>query len=97
MEKAGGGAILAITCMAAENKNICMASYGPSKAAASHLVRNIAFDLGPKDIRVNRIAPGATRTDALNSVLTDEIEKKLLGHTDPPSWRATRHGQRGPF
>jgi 7-alpha-hydroxysteroid dehydrogenase len=81
MEKAGGGSILAITSMSAENKNIRMASYGSSKAAASHLVRNIAFDLGPKNIRVNGIAPGATRTDALKSVLNDDIERKMLAHT----------------
>ncbi len=81
MEKAGGGAILAITSMAAENKNKRMAAYGASKAATSHLVRNIAFDLGPKGIRVNGIAPGATRTDALKSVLTDEIEATMLEHT----------------
>lgn len=81
MEKAGGGAILAITSMSAENKNKRMASYGSSKAATSHLVRNIAFDLGSKKIRVNGIAPGATRTDALKSVLNDDIEKKMLEHT----------------
>lgn len=81
MEKAGGGSILAITSMSAENKNIRMASYGSSKAAASHLVRNIAFDLGPKNVRVNGIAPGATRTDALKSVLNRDIERKMLEHT----------------
>jgi 7-alpha-hydroxysteroid dehydrogenase len=81
MEKAGGGSILAITSMSAENKNIRMASYGSSKAAANHLVRNIAFDLGPKNIRVNGIAPGATRTDALKSVINDDIERKMLAHT----------------
>lgn len=81
MEKAGGGSILAITSMAAENKNKRMAAYGSSKAATSHLVRNIAFDLGPRGIRVNGIAPGATRTDALNSVLNDDIEAKMLEHT----------------
>ena len=81
MEKAGGGTILAISSMAAENKNQHMASYGSSKAAASHLVRNIAFDLGAKNIRVNGIAPGATLTDALKSVLTPEIEQKMLAHT----------------
>jgi 7-alpha-hydroxysteroid dehydrogenase len=81
MEKAGGGSILAITSMSAENKNKRMASYGSSKAATSHLVRNIAFDLGPKGIRVNAIAPGATRTAALKSVLNDEIERKMLEHT----------------
>ena len=81
MEKAGGGAMLASTSMAGENKNSRMASYGASKAATNHLIRNIAFDLGPMGIRVNGIAPGVTRTAALQSVLTDEIEKKMLMHT----------------
>lgn len=81
MEKARGGSILAITSMAAENRNQRMAAYASSKAAASHLVRNIAFDLGPRGIRVNGIAPGATRTDALQSVLNEEIEAKMLTHT----------------
>jgi 7-alpha-hydroxysteroid dehydrogenase len=81
VKQAGGGSMLAITSMAGENKNHDMASYGSSKAATNHLIRNIAFDLGPKGIRVNGIAPGATRTDALESVLTDEIEKQMLRHT----------------
>lgn len=81
MHKAGGGAILAITSMAGDNKNQRMASYGASKAAANHLIRNIAFDLGPMGIRVNGIAPGATRTAALESVLTDEIQTTMLANT----------------
>mgnify|MGYP001767348642 CR=1 FL=1 len=81
MEKAGGGAILNITSMSGDNRNQRMASYGSSKAAESHLTRNIAFDLGPKNIRVNAIAPGATRTAALKSVLNPEIEETMLKHT----------------
>jgi 7-alpha-hydroxysteroid dehydrogenase len=81
MQKAGGGAILAITSMSGENRNKRMASYASSKAATNHLIRNIAFDLGPGNIRINGIAPGATRTDALKSVLKDDIEKKMLMHT----------------
>lgn len=81
MEKAGGGALLAISSMAGENKNRRMASYGASKAAANHLVRNIAFDLGPRGIRVNAIAPGATRTEALESVLSDQVLRAMLQHT----------------
>ncbi|MCE8556446.1 7-alpha-hydroxysteroid dehydrogenase [Ruegeria pomeroyi] len=81
MEKAGGGAVLNISSMSAENKNVRMASYSSSKAAISHLTRNIAFDLGPKNIRVNGIAPGAIRTDALAKVLTPEVEKTMLKHT----------------
>ena len=81
MERAGHGAILNVSSMAAENKNVRMTSYGASKAAESHLTRNMAFDLGPRGIRVNGIAPGATRTDALATVLTPEIEKAMLRHT----------------
>ncbi len=81
MEQAGGGSILNITSMSGDNKNARMASYGSSKAAESHLTRNIAFDLGPKKFRVNAIAPGATRTAALQKVLTPEIETAMLKHT----------------
>lgn len=81
MEKAGGGAIVNITSMSAENKNMRMASYSSSKAAVSHLTRNIAFDLGPKNIRVNAVAPGATKTAALASVMTPEVEATMLKHT----------------
>jgi 7-alpha-hydroxysteroid dehydrogenase len=81
MKAAGGGAILNITSMSAENRNRRMASYASSKAATSHLTRNIAYDLGPMNIRVNAIAPGATKTAALQSVLTPEIEKAMLRHT----------------
>lgn len=79
--RTGGGAILNISSMAGENRNVRMASYGSSKAAANHLTRNIAFDLGPMGIRVNAIAPGAIRTAALQSVLTSEVERAMLKHT----------------
>lgn len=78
---AGGGAVLNISSMAGENRNVRMASYGSSKAAANHLTRNLAFDLGPRGIRVNAIAPGAIRTDALATVLTPDVEKAMLRHT----------------
>lgn len=81
MEKAGGGAVLNISSMAGENKNLRMTSYGSSKAAVNHLTRNMAFDLGPKKIRVNAIAPGAIKTQALATVLTPDIERAMLKHT----------------
>lgn len=81
MEQAGGGAVLNISSMAGENKNTHMASYSSSKAAVNHLTRNVAFDLGPKGIRVNAIAPGAIKTDALAKVLTPQIEAAMLKHT----------------
>lgn len=81
MAAAGEGAVLNISSMAGENRNTRMASYASSKAAVNHLTRNIAFDLGTMGIRVNAIAPGAIKTDALASVLTPDIEKAMLKHT----------------
>jgi 7-alpha-hydroxysteroid dehydrogenase len=81
MAAAGDGAVLNISSMAGENKNQRMASYASSKAAVNHLTRNVAFDLGLMGIRVNAIAPGAIKTDALASVLTPDVEKAMLKHT----------------
>jgi 7-alpha-hydroxysteroid dehydrogenase len=78
---AGDGAVLNISSMAGENKNQRMASYASSKAAVNHLTRNVAFDLGLMGIRVNAIAPGAIKTDALASVLSPDVEKAMLKHT----------------
>lgn len=81
LKSAGGGAIINISSMAGTNKNKRMCSYGASKAAVDHLTRNMAFDLGPDNIRVNAIAPGAIRTAALATVLTPDVEKAMLKHT----------------
>lgn len=81
MAQRGGGAILNISSMAGENTSSRMASYGSSKAAVNHLTRNIAYDLGPMGIRVNAVAPGAIKTHALSTVLTPEIEKRMLAKT----------------
>nr|WP_204354613.1 SDR family oxidoreductase [Paracoccus saliphilus] len=81
MAAAGESAVLNISSMAGENKNLRMASYASSKAAVNHLTRNIAFDLGAMGIRINAIAPGAIKTDALASVLTPDIEAAMLKHT----------------
>jgi len=81
MRKTGGGAIVNISSMAGQNKNKRMSSYGSSKAAVDHLTRNMAFDLGADNIRVNAIAPGAIRTAALATVLTPEVERAMLKHT----------------
>lgn len=79
--EAGGGSILNVSSMAGDNRNQRMASYGSSKAAVSHLTRNTAFDLGPMNIRVNAVAPGAIRTAALATVLTPEVEQAMLRRT----------------
>lgn len=80
MKKAGYGSIINISSMASIDTSPAMSAYASSKAAVNHMTRNLAFDFGP-EIRINAIAPGAIKTDALAKVLTDEIEKKMLAHT----------------
>ncbi|MDE6297689.1 MAG: glucose 1-dehydrogenase [Muribaculaceae bacterium] len=81
MKESGYGSIINITSMSSINNSPDMAIYGSSKAALNHLASNLAFDYGPMGIRVNNVGPGATRTKALASVLTPDIEAKMLAHT----------------
>lgn len=81
MKEAGYGSIINMSSMASINKSPAISAYASSKAAINHMTRNLAFDFGPDHIRINAVAPGATRTHALSTVLTPDIEKAMLQHT----------------
>lgn len=81
MKKSGYGSIINMSSMASINKSPAISAYASSKAAVNHMTRNLAFDYGPDNIRVNAIGPGDTRTHALSTVLTPELEKAMLKHT----------------
>ena len=81
MEKSGYGSIVNITSMGSINKSPDMSIYAASKAALNHMAANLAFDFGPYGVRINNVGPGATRTHALSTVLTPEIEERMLAHT----------------
>ena len=55
-------------------------AYGTAKAALIHMTRLIALDLSPR-VRVNVVAPGAIETDALGTVLSDEMRQTMIGLT----------------
>ena len=80
MKESGYGSIVITSSMSSQNTSPNMSGYGGSKAAVNHMVANLAFDFGP-EVRINAVGPGATRTAALASVLTPEIEAKMLQHT----------------
>lgn len=81
MKKDGYGSIVNITSMSSINKSPNMSAYAASKAALNHMTANLAMDFGGDKVRVNAVGPGATKTAALASVLTPEIESKMLAHT----------------
>lgn len=81
MKAAGYGSIINMSSMASINKSPAISAYASSKAAVNHMTRNLAFDFGPDNIRINAVGPGATRTHALSTVLTPELEQAMLKHT----------------
>lgn len=81
MEKSGYGSVVNITSMSSVDKEPDMCVYASSKAALNHLAANLAYDFGPYGVRINNVGPGATRTNALLSILTPELQEKMLRHT----------------
>ncbi len=81
MAKSGYGSVVNITSMSSVNKEPDMGVYASSKAALNHLAANLAYDFGPMGVRVNNVGPGATRTHALESVLTPWLQEAMLAHT----------------
>jgi NAD(P)-dependent dehydrogenase (short-subunit alcohol dehydrogenase family) len=64
--------------------------YGAFKAALHHLIRGAAYELGPKGIRVNAVAPGFTRVprllDNLPGQVWDEVNSVIpLRRANDPS------------
>ena len=63
MERVQGGSIIIISSIGGLRGSPVLGAYSISKAADMQLARNLATELGPKNIRVNCIAPGLVRTD----------------------------------
>ncbi|MCA1777993.1 MAG: SDR family oxidoreductase [Xanthomonadaceae bacterium] len=63
LAKAGQGAIILVSSIAALLGNRVIGAYGLSKAAENQMVRNLALEFGGDGIRVNGVAPGLIRTD----------------------------------
>lgn len=72
MTAAGGGAIINIGSPSSvlAMKNGIM--YSAIKAAVSGLTRSGAAEFGPRNIRVNAIAPGSTPTEGANMVVSED-------------------------
>lgn len=81
MQEAGYGSIVNISSMSSINHSPGIAIYASTKAALNHMSANLAHDFGPMGIRINCVGPGATRTHALEKVMTPEIEQRMLAHT----------------
>ncbi|HUQ74258.1 MAG TPA: SDR family oxidoreductase [Burkholderiales bacterium] len=67
-----GGSFTLVGSIGGLLANTVIGAYGISKAAGHHLVRNLAAEWGPKNVRVNAIAPGLVKTEFARALWEDD-------------------------
>lgn len=79
MADRGGGAIINVSTMVASFGQPGMSAYGASRAAIELLTKAWAAEYGPGGVRVNAVAPGPTRTPAMEPVMAmaEELVKTI--------------------
>lgn len=76
------GVIIVISSISALRGTGVLGAYGITKAAELALVRNIAVEYGPKNVRANAIAPGLIKTDFSRALWeNEEFLKQRLANT----------------
>jgi NAD(P)-dependent dehydrogenase (short-subunit alcohol dehydrogenase family) len=76
MADKGGGSFILVGSIGGILANTVIGAYGISKAAGHHLVRNLAAEWGPKNVRVNAIAPGLVKTEFARALWEDEKRRQ---------------------
>ena len=74
MSEGGGGAILNQSSTAAW---MAVGYYGVAKLALNGITQSLARELGPRNIRINAIAPGPTETGALEKTSGDYAREMI--------------------
>jgi NAD(P)-dependent dehydrogenase (short-subunit alcohol dehydrogenase family) len=77
------GVILIVSSVGAYKASTVIGTYNISKAADLALVRNLAAEYGPHNIRVNAIAPGLIRTDFARALWENPKTLKAATATTP--------------
>ncbi len=83
MAERGGGSFITVGSIGGIRANTVIGAYGMSKAADHHLIRNLAAEWGPKNVRVNAIAPGLIKTDFAKALWEDAARRKAREDETP--------------
>ena len=70
-ETRSGASFIVVGSIGGLLANTVIGAYGISKAADHHLVRNLAAEWGPRNVRVNAIAPGLVKTEFARALWED--------------------------
>jgi NAD(P)-dependent dehydrogenase (short-subunit alcohol dehydrogenase family) len=76
MAERGGGSFITVGSIGGIRASTVLGAYAISKAADHHLTRCLAAEWGPKNVRVNAIAPGLIVTDFAKALWEDEKRRK---------------------
>ena len=83
MVSRGGGSVIIISSIGGIRGSAALGAYGISKAADFSLGRSLAIEWGPKNVRVNCIAPGLVKTDFARALWEDEENVKRRNAATP--------------
>lgn len=79
--------IVAVSSLNAVQPKKCQTLYAMSKASLNVAVRTLSMELADKDVRINSICPGATKTRMIEEAMERgdrlELERQLLGLLSP--------------
>lgn len=78
----GGGSVVLMSSLSALRGNAAINAYALAKAGVAQLARNLAVQWGPRNVRVNAIAPGLIRTPLSEPLMANEaFMARRLGMT----------------
>lgn len=79
MKPQGGGVIINTSSMVAEYGQPAGCGYPATKFAVNGLTRSLARELAKDQIRVNAVAPGVTKTDMVDALPKEMVERISAG------------------
>ena len=83
MLERGSGSIVIVSSIGGLRGSAVIGAYCVSKAADLQLARNLAVEFGPRNVRVNCIAPGLIKTDFAKALWEDPELLKQRTSTTP--------------
>ncbi|HLU95593.1 MAG TPA: SDR family oxidoreductase [Thermobifida alba] len=75
-----GGAVVNVASLAGQHPSPGIGIYGTSKAALINLTEQLAYELAPRRIRVNAVAPAVVKTRFAEALYAENEEKAAAGY-----------------